>query len=359
MKKKLFKKLRKHKDAVVEKVAERTGNEEPPKKVPSITNVTIAEHRDEVLSSARKYIYPLQHSKHKIVLISVSVFIAALITFFSYCTLAMYKMQSNSGFLYHVTQVVPFPVARIGNQFVAYENYLFELKRYIHYYESQQKLDFENHELDKTQLDKFKKQALERVINFAYIKRLANENGVSVSNKEVQDEIELLRGQNRLGSSDQTLDDVLADYFGWSKSDFERYLRQELLTQKVVAALDAKTQARADKAYQELKSGKSFAKVAKKYSDDITSKNNGGEFGFTIDKSNRDLTPEATQAIFSLKTGKYSGVVNTGYSLEIFKLTSKKSNKAEASHILFNFKDVSSYINDLKETQPAKAYVKF
>ena len=31
--------------------------------IPRITNETVAEHREEVLSSARKYIYPLQHSR--------------------------------------------------------------------------------------------------------------------------------------------------------------------------------------------------------------------------------------------------------------------------------------------------------
>src|SRR2546423_961097 len=53
--------------------------------VPRITNETVAEHREEVLSSARKYIYPLQHSKHRVVRISISLFIAVIILFFAYC----------------------------------------------------------------------------------------------------------------------------------------------------------------------------------------------------------------------------------------------------------------------------------
>src|SRR5581483_8558062 len=58
--------------------------------VPRITNETVAEHREEVLSSARKYIYPLRHSSHRIVIISVSLFAAVVILFFSYCALALY-----------------------------------------------------------------------------------------------------------------------------------------------------------------------------------------------------------------------------------------------------------------------------
>jgi len=41
--------------------------EEAISNLPRITNETIAEHREEVLSSARKYIYPLQHSLQRIV----------------------------------------------------------------------------------------------------------------------------------------------------------------------------------------------------------------------------------------------------------------------------------------------------
>ena len=330
---------------------------EVPNKVPSITNTTVAEHRDEVLGSARKYIYPLQHSKHRIVLISTGIFIAVLIAFFSFCTLALYRWENTSGFMYRVTQVLPFPVARIGNQFVAYENYLFELRRYTHYYESQQKLDFENNELDQQQLDEFKDRALERVINYAYIKQIAQDKDISVSDQEVQEEIALWRTQDRFGSGERVLEDVLKDYFGWSQSDFERYLEQEILTQKVVAALDPETTERANKAYQELKGGADFADVAKKYSDDVTSKNNGGEFGFTITKNERDLTPEATNILFNLKKGEFSEVINTGYSLEIFKLLDKKQDKVQAAHILFNFKDINDTLNDKKEEQPVTVYI--
>src|ERR1035438_10531489 len=83
-----------------------------PGAVPRITNETVATHREDVLKSARKYIYPLQHSKHRIILITSSIIIVFIVAFFSYCTLALYKFQSYSTFLYKVTQVIPFPVAR-------------------------------------------------------------------------------------------------------------------------------------------------------------------------------------------------------------------------------------------------------
>ncbi len=324
--------------------------------VPRITNETIADHREEVIGGARKYIYPLQHSKHRIILISTSVLIAAVIAFFTYCTLALYRFHSSSTFLYRVTQVLPFPVARAGSHSVSYENYLFELRHYTHYYQNQLKLDFKT-EAGKQQLEAFKKQALDRVINDAYIEQLAAKNNVSVSDQEIDDQITILRNENRLGSSDKVFEDVLKDYWGWSVDDFKRSLRSQLLAQKLVSTLDTTTTDRANKALAELKAGKSFAAVAKKYSDDQTTKNNGGDLGI-VDRANRDLTAQTTGALFKLKPGQSSGVVNIGYSLEIIKnVANLGNNRIHGAHILFNFKDVSNYVDELKSQEKTRVFI--
>lgn len=323
---------------------------------PRITNETVAAHREEVLSSARKFVYPLQHSKHKIVLISTSLFIAAFVGFFAYTTIALYRLKSYSTFLYRVTQVLPFPVAKAGPDIVAYENYLFELKHYIHYYQDQQKLDFKS-ESGKQQLDQFKKRALEKVINDAYIKQLARANKVTVSEKEVNDEIAVVRQQNRLGDSSKVFEDVLKEYWGWSIDDFKRSLGQQLLAEKLLPALDPATVQKASAALQELKGGADFAATAKKYSDD-PSKDAGGDFGILIDKTNRDIPAQTVAALLKLQPGKYSDVVNTGYALEIVKTTEVQGDKVKGAHIVFNFKDINVFLNDQKDKQKARQFIK-
>lgn len=321
-----------------------------------ITTETIAEHREEVIGSARKYIYPLQHSKHRILLISTSVLIASVVGFFAYCTVSLYRLRSNSTFLYRVTQVIPFPVAKAGAQFVAYENYLFELRHYIHYYESQLKLDF-NSVAGKAQLEAFQKQALDKVVSDTYVKKLAEKYKITVSDKEINDQITVVREQNRLGSSDQVFEDVLRDYWGWTVEDFKRSLRAQLLAQKVVATLDTETKQRADSAVEELNKGVDFGTVAKKYSDDAATKDSGGDFG-TVDRTNRDLTAQTTDTLFGLKPSEYSGVINIGYSLEIIKNIEQISpTKAHGAHILFNFKEVSVYLNDIKQEEKTRTFI--
>jgi hypothetical protein len=110
--------------------------------IPQITTENIGEHREQVLKGARKFIYPLAHSKRTIVAVTLSVIVAAIIGLFTYCSLALYKFYQSNTFLYRVTQVVPFPIAKAGGHYVTYENYLFELRHYVHYYESQQQANF-------------------------------------------------------------------------------------------------------------------------------------------------------------------------------------------------------------------------
>ena len=219
--------------------------------LPRITNETVAEHREELLRGARKYIYPLKHTKHRVVVISVSLLVSAVVLFFAYTILALYKFQSNSTFIYYVTQVIPFPIAKAGPDYVAYENYLFELRHYMHYYETQQQVNFSS-PAGQQQLDAFKKQAMDEVVQGAYVKQLAVKYNVSVSDQEVDNEVSLLQQQNRLGSSNQEFADVLKEFWGWSISDFKRELKSQLLSQKVVAKLDTGTYSRANAALQQL-----------------------------------------------------------------------------------------------------------
>ncbi len=324
---------------------------------PRITTDTIAAHREQVIGSARKYIYPLQHSKHRVILITTSLLIASIVGFFGYCTLALYRYQSTSGFIYRVTQVIPFPVAKAGNSFVSYESYLFEIRHYTHYYESQLDLDFRTTE-GSQQLEAFKQQALDKVVNDAYVEKLADKYKVSVDEQQVDDQIVILRNQNRLGNSDKVFEDVLRDYWDWSIDDFKRSLRYQILAQNVVSAIDTGTTERAKAAHEELKNGIGFAEVAKKYSDDTSSKDNGGDIG-TVERTKPDLTAQTVDMLYKLEVGQFSDVFNIGYSLEIVKNLEKTADgKIHAAHILFNFQDISKYLNDLKGQQKAQVYIK-
>lgn len=342
------------------RLEKRLAKVEAAENVPRITNETVAEHREEVLKGARKYIYPLQHSKHKVVIITASIFVASVLGFLTFCVVSLYKVQSTSTFMYRVTQVLPFPVARSGKSFVSYESYLFELRHYLHYYEVQQKRDFNADSGNKQQLDDYKAKSLEKVINDSYIKKIAKENNISVSNIEVDGVIEQARRQNRLGGSSKSFEDSIKDYYGWTVNDFKRRIRTVLLEQKVAAYLDGDATIKARQVADALASGASFADVAKQYSEEDSTKQSGGEFG-VIELSNTNLSPQTLDVLFKQKAGEVSQAFvvsyDTGYAYEIVKTIENSGDKAKGAHIIIRIKDINEFLNDKKESQPAKRYI--
>lgn len=323
-----------------------------------ITNETVAARREEVLGSARKFIYPLDAPRHRVIRWSIAILITALVGFFIFCTLELYRFQSTSNFIYGVTEVVPFPVAMVGNQqFISYNDYLFELRHYMHYYDTQQHIDFTT-KAGKQQLAVFKQRSLDQVIQNAYVERLADQNNLSVNGKDVDDALQLVRSQNRLGASDQVFQNVLSEFWGWSVDDFRRELRQELLAQKVVDRLDTGTHERANQAMAQLGQGADFAELAKQVSDDQSTKANGGDYGILIDRANTQLAPQVIDALFRLDTGQHSAIINTGYSLEIVKVTQIQGNHIRASHISFNFQPISTYLKPVQDSVKARRFIR-
>ncbi|HVW22927.1 MAG TPA: SurA N-terminal domain-containing protein [Candidatus Saccharimonadales bacterium] len=323
---------------------------------PRITDETVSEHREEVLSSARKLIYPLQHSKHRVVRISVALFALVLVVFFVYCGLALYKFQSTSSLIYGVTRIVPFPVAKADGRWISYESYLFELRRNMHYYITQQQAEFTSKD-GKKQLDRLRRQALNQVVEDAYVKQLAIKNHVSVSSQDVDNEVALVRSQNRLGNNERVFHEVLSEFWGWSESDFKRELKGQLLQQAVVAKLDTATNHKAQQALLQLRNGADFAAVASAFSDDASTKGNGGQYGAALTPSDANVAPAVTAAAFQLPAGQVSTIINAGYTLEIIKVLSVGTGSVQAAHIQFTLKPITTYVDPVEKVHPPHYYI--
>jgi hypothetical protein len=325
--------------------------------VPRITNETVTEHREEVLKSARKYIYPLQHSKHRIVKISLYLFVLVIVLFFSVAGIELYKFQTTSGFFYDVTSIVPFPVAKAGKSWVSYDSYLFELRRDMHYYQTQQQATFKGKD-GKAQLKHLKQEAMDQVIQDAYVKQLAAANHVSVSDKTVNAEITTLNSENRLGSSQQSLNSTLSSYFGWNINDLKRKVKQELLAQAVVAKLDITTNNKAQVALKQLQQGATFATLAGQVSDDASTRGNAGEYAFLVTSNSAQVPPAITAELSKLQPGQVSGIINTGFTLDIIKVIDSSPSGDHVAHIQFTFQPITTYTDPIQSAHKPYFYIK-
>ena len=84
----------------------------------------------------------------------------------------------------------------------------------------------------------------------------------------------------------------------------------------------AASKARIDSILAQLKNGADFAELAKKYSDDTGTKNNGGDLGFF---ERRMMVKEFDEAAFNLGINEISEPIKTQFGYHIIKLLEKKS----------------------------------
>ena len=77
-----------------------------------------------------------------------------------------------------------------------------------------------------------------------------------------------------------------------------------------------------DSVLTELKAGKDFAEVARRFSDDTGTKDKGGDLGFF---ERRMMVQEFDEAAFNLEIGQVSDVVRTNFGLHVIKVTEKEA----------------------------------
>lgn len=220
--KKLIKKLRRRK------------NSPPPSR---ITSETIEQHREHILAGGRKFKYPVQYARHKLVINAIIISIAAIVIALAVGWWQLYPGQNTSEFMYRVTKVIPVPVAYVDGQPVLYSDYLMKYISSIRYLERKEQLNTKS-DNGKRQVEYIKQKSMQYVIANAYASKLAKKLGISVSNSELDQYLKELRQTSAGEISEQTNNAVIMDYYGWSPVEYRYVIQKELLRQKVSLAMD-------------------------------------------------------------------------------------------------------------------------
>lgn len=101
-----------------------------------------------------------------------------------------------------------------------------------------------------------------------------------------------------------------------ANKDVEEFVSQQLLDMK-----------------RQVESGqKTFSALAKLYSDDPGSKDNGGQY--SINRNDKSWDPTFVAAAFKLKDGQISPVIKTRFGLHIIQMVSRAGDEAVVRHIL-------------------------
>lgn len=202
-----------------------------------ITTETIAEHRERILAGGRRFKYPVQYARHKLVFNAIIIAVVTLIALIAVGYWQLYSAQNTSSFMYRVTRVVPVPVASIDGQSVRYSDYLMKYRSSIHYLETKERVNLKTED-GKRQSDFVKQNAMEDALADAFATKLANERGVTVSDAELEVFLKQQRSSTDDAVSEATYDAVILDYYGWSPEEYQHAMKTKLLRQKVAYAVD-------------------------------------------------------------------------------------------------------------------------
>ncbi len=321
-----------------------------------ITNETVAEHREEVLGQARKFRYPLAQSRHKIVLISVWLAIFSVVIVFAYSLVLLYKQQNTSRYAYQFVSIIPLPIAQVDGSLVSYEDYLFDLRHTLHYKETQENLDFSSED-GKSQLQGLKQQTLDKVIDDQIVEKATKQEGIYVSSKEIDAEIDLLQSQQQLGADKTVLNTVLKKYYDWTYDDFRRSIHDQLLRQKYLSFLEKDKVSQAKDIVNQAKGGKDFGELAKEFSGDESTKQSGGVLP-PLTRDRRDIPLELIQAAFTLKAGEISDPIETPYGVEIIKVTETNGTEVKSQHIVIKYRSLDEILLEKRSQVKVRRFIK-
>ncbi len=179
------------------------------------------------------------------------------------------------------------------------------------------------------ELKAIQQQALGQLIDDLLVEQAAKANNISVSAQDVNNRIQQLindagsrdKFDNWLKTTQTTLDDlctqIRSDLLGNALLNHVTANMPTQVEQVHAAQILLDSQATANTVLAQLKAGKDFAALAKQYSKDEITRDNGGDMGWFPKGTH---PPEFDAVAFQLQPGQISDVVSTSLGFHIIKV---------------------------------------
>ena len=282
--------------------------------------------------------------------------IVLLLSYFLIITVLIYGFGIKNTLISWTIKILPLPAAMVdGSRFItisALENNLKSVRRF---YENQDfsqlglRVDFTT--LDgKKRLKIKEKNLLNRMVENLIIEMIAKEKGIQLTDSEISAEV-----NNKINESGNRTEIIeqLQRLYGWSISEFEENivkpdLYQAKLTEYILNNDPQSTVSRKKigEALREIKDGRDFEDIAKKYSDGYTTKDGGSVGWFSAEQ----MLPSISEAVIKLSVGQTSEIIESPVGYHIIKLTDKKNedniDKFQISQIFAKIRTVADLLQE-------------
>lgn len=323
-----------------------------------ITNETVAEHREQILAGGRKFKYPHQYERHKLVFNVVIIGIMTVILFGALTWWQLYPMQSTSTFFYRVTRIVPLPVATVDGAQVRYSDYLMTLNGSVHYLEQSERLNLATDD-GKRQQEYVKRQALNGAIADTYAAKIAKEEGVTVTDQEIDDVIDSSLNTVSGRISQDVYDDSTLSTLGYSADEYRQIIHRSLVRQKVAYKIDKKAEATKNAAFAVMseKPKLNLGDVSKALEKQGYTNVQVGSSGL-VPRTNHD--GGLTQAASKLKQGDRSEFIRstTGDGYYLVELTESNDKQLSYNFIKIPLSEFENRLKTLAKNNKIDEFVK-
>jgi hypothetical protein len=329
-----------------------------PEQAPSrITNETVAEHREQILAGGRRFKYPIQYARHKLVFNAIAIVVIAAVLLVLLGWWQLYIVQNSSSFLYRLTRIFPVPVASIDGEQVRFSDYLVQYRGSEFYLSKYDQLKITSKD-GQEQLKYIKRESLNRAIVDAYAAKVARQKNIQVTEKDITDIIDQQRNTVNGRISQQTYDASSLMMYDWTPSDYRLAVKRSILRARVAFAVDDKAKQQADKAAGLVASTSGdFAKVAESF------KNDGGEKVVAGDSSLINMVSTfgglRVSDLKDLAKDQISGPITTtsdsGYYF--VKIIDKTDTKIRFSYLFIPLSELDNRIAELKKSGKIREYI--
>ena len=322
--------------------------------VAKITNTTLEEQRKEILNKGKKFKYPVQYSKNRLVGNALIIALVILITGSGLLWYQLYQAQNTGEFIYRFTTVIPFPVANVDGENALYRDYLMEYRANMQIANAKKdEIESANNVKALSVLNKNK--AMKNAIANAYAQKKAREMGISVSEKEIDEAFDTQRKTQNTELTESALYKIAADNYGLSPSEYRRmFIELPLLRRKVTAEIDKNAATTRDEVVKYLNDNSNdFSKAAEQFGDKIEYNKPGKVRKTNIDGGRSKVASQ-------LNVGEVSKpfISNAGDGYYIVKLIEKNDNEISYESIKIKFTEFNSQLEKLEKEGKVKKYIK-
>ena len=271
----------------------------------------VEERREEVLAQGRKFKYPLQWTKYRVVGNTVLIAVIVIAIMVTSGWLALYQFGMTDEMLYRITKIVPTAVATVDGENVKFSDYLMFYRSSIMSIERQSGQVDNESSFDDLRLQ-YKRAALDESEEYTFATKLAKELGITVTSEEVATEFKRHLSIGGVERSEEAFMKIVKENFGLDKDEYERMLYLTIIKAKVEMEIDSHASELASKVESLLtENGGDYAAVAGAFGSEIEYQETGGMV--SIQNIDGGRAAEAFKLEPGGESGRFVSVNGDGY----------------------------------------------